>query len=155
MRAWSRVQREERDPAEHATYNIARGHMHFWWELRTYSCLALGYQCLPYKSMCHILSYCFINFPSEKRSWPWRCQICVPRGHFIIHKKNCSRGCDKGAWLNQEPLSLSARLFFLSSPKPFLFLFFGPGFFIDFTQGLLSVLDFSMKLKCAMHKENM
>jgi len=61
---------------------------------------------------------------------------------------------DKGAWPNQEPLSLCARLFFLSSTKPFLFLFFGPGFFIDFTQGLLSVLDFSMKLERAMHKKN-
>jgi len=45
--------------------------------------------------------------------------------------------------------------FFLSSAKPFLFLFFGPGFSVDYIQGLLSVLDFSMKLERAMHKENM
>jgi len=70
--------------------------------------------------------------------------------------RSCSSvDVDKGAWPNQEPLSLSPRLFFLSSPRPFLFLFFGPDFFVDFTQGLLSVLDFSMKLERAMHKENM
>jgi len=62
---------------------------------------------------------------------------------------------DKGIWPNQEPLLLSVKLFSLSFPEPFLFLFFGPGFFVDFTQGLLSVLDFSMKLERTMHKENM
>lgn len=46
--------------------------------VRTYSCLALGYRCSPCKSMCHILTHRFVNFPSEKRSWAWRCRICVP-----------------------------------------------------------------------------
>lgn len=62
--------------------------------VRTYSCLALGYRCSPCKSMCHILTYHFVNFPSEKRSWAWRCRICVTGGRFIIHKKNHSRGCE-------------------------------------------------------------
>ena len=47
-------------------------------------------------------------------------------------------------WPNQEPLSLSARLFFFFWQNGTISFFFGPVFLLFFTQGLFSAFDFSI-----------
>ena len=51
----------------------------------------------------------------------------------------------EGVWPNQEPLSLSARLFFFFFVKwSYLFLFLGSFFSLSFTLGPFSAFDFSI-----------
>ena len=52
----------------------------------------------------------------------------------------------EGVWPNQEPLSLSARFFFFLWQNGDISFFFGPVFFLFFTQGLLSAFDFSIRV---------
>ena len=52
----------------------------------------------------------------------------------------------QGVWPNQEPLSLSARFFFFLWKNGDISFFFGPVFFLFFTQGLLSAFDFSIRV---------
>ena len=49
----------------------------------------------------------------------------------------------EGVWPNQEPLLLSARLFFFFWQNGAIFLFW-PGFFAFLYQGLFSAFDFSI-----------
>ena len=52
----------------------------------------------------------------------------------------------KGVWPNQEPLSLSARFFFFLWQNGDMSFFFGPVFFLFFTEGLFSAFDFSIRV---------